>query len=105
MMSFSAKAFLAVVLFLCQVTSFVVAQMTGTSSALTEARNCIINGGLMNFYRSPGDETHAPSCRYEKQCPDGSVEAWRSCVLKEVPGRVWRCRPDLDLPFSEWRVR
>ncbi|CAE8633999.1 unnamed protein product, partial [Polarella glacialis] len=83
-----AKAFLAVVLFLCQVTSFVVAQMTGTSSALTEARNCIINGGLMNFYRSPGDETHAPSCRYEKQCPDGSVEAWRSCVLKEVPGRA-----------------
>lgn len=72
---------------------------TPSSTALQQARECMLLGGHLDLFRDHGVEPHVPRCIYT-DCPQGSEKAFGSCVNPELPGQAREIALTLHSPCT-----
>lgn len=72
---------------------------TPSSTALQQARECMLLGGHLDLFRDHGVEPHVPRCIYTA-CPQGSEKAFGSCVNPELPGQAREIALTLHSPCT-----
>lgn len=72
---------------------------TPSSTALQQARECMLLGGHLDLFRDHGVEPHVPQCIYT-DCPQGSEKAFGSCVNPELPGQAREIALTLHSPCT-----
>lgn len=72
---------------------------TPSSTALQQARECMLLGGHLDLFRDHGVEPHVPRCIYT-DCPQESEKAFGSCVNPELPGQAREIALTLHSPCT-----
>mmetsp|Transcript_104190 Transcript_104190/g.185084 ORF Transcript_104190/g.185084 Transcript_104190/m.185084 type:complete len:890 (-) Transcript_104190:64-2733(-) len=95
-----AMALLGLMVLASQVLG-VQSQSATSSTALSEARNCMLNGGKLNLFRPLDGSRHWPRCLVNEGCPMGSTEIYSTCVNPIVNGAAMELALTLHAPCTD----